>query len=129
MRRYVLPLAAGAVVALSACSPADFTDRDEHRYATYAEFVEETGDDYSDVTWLPQDATRLASVQRDNGEGRMLSFTSPTGVDPAVCPAGPLTGEPYFEANWWPSGEPTDGLVCGDWQIFAAGPVWYGWTP
>ena len=121
---FAAPIA--VVLALAGCSPfGPLSRRAEVRFTDSAEFSEKA-ELAIGSEMIPDDATRIDAVYYTDRPATMLAYTS--GIGPQECEPGDLTGAPKLESNWWPSTEPAEGMVCGDWQVFAIGERWYAWT-
>ncbi len=128
----VLALAVASGVGLSGCSAAQglatgFTNNAEERFYDFADYAENAVPVFQKADWVPTDATTIGVRYFTEKSGATLSFTSPTGVVSDECEPGPLSGAPELESSWWPSAEPVDGIVCGDWQVFGGDGTWYAW--
>lgn len=131
LRRLVAPALLALAIPLSGCAVADaFTPSTrEDRFQDLPAFVDDYGSEFAPIDWVPSDSILLAAKMSTRTPSRMLRFVSEDGVRSEGCSLGRLVGKPSFETEWWPSGEPAEGLTCeGGWQVFGIAGTWYGWV-
>ncbi|MEY2847577.1 MAG: hypothetical protein RI885_242 [Actinomycetota bacterium] len=133
--RIIVTLAGGMALglALVGCSTAQglatgFATNAEERFYDFDEYHTDAAPVFRTADWVPQDATTIGVRYFFEKDAATMSFSSTAGVTSDECEPGTLSGAPELESSWWPSAEPDQGMVCGQWQVFGADGTWWAWT-
>lgn len=131
----VVALALGALAGCSALPelPRLSTPVSTGVYGTAAEAeaatIASTADSAFELPpWLPRDATNIRFKANTSGPGAILHFTLVQFAGGADCTTGTLGAWPDLDDSWWPNTLPTEGLLCGDWNVVELATEIYAWT-
>ena len=135
--RYSLPTTAAmllvSLASLTACSPNHHNlYNSKGSYGTFDEAKEGMATEQALVhipSVIPADATDIQFVSSNDGMGTQLTWKSDSQLTFYNCEPGTLSGALFdLDVEWWPVITPTEGTVCGQWQVFESGDSFYAWS-
>jgi hypothetical protein len=118
-------------VALAGCATIkSVTDTPvQGDYPTWADSVNSSTPLALPPAFVPHDATDMYVRVSTDSTAKIITYTSKSQPDPALCKAGNLTGKPQLDTTWWPNTKlPATGELCSPgWQLFTVAGETYGW--
>lgn len=76
---------------------------------------------------VPDDATDVTLRIDEREFGAQFEWQSEAGITADYCEPQPLDRTSEMNSSWWPDTVPSEGWVCGWWEVFELDGSYYAW--